>query len=77
MSDVRKMAEEMREELSSIRRDFHSHPELSGQEYRTADKICEYLDGWGIEYRRGLWPWCGASAQERRWESGRIWTPCP
>ena len=53
MSDVRKMAEEMREELSSIRRDFHSHPELSGQEYRTADKICEYLDGWGIEYRRG------------------------
>jgi metal-dependent amidase/aminoacylase/carboxypeptidase family protein len=30
------MAENLRNELSATRRDFHMHPELSGQEQRTA-----------------------------------------
>jgi len=37
-------------ELINIRRDFHQNPELGGSEYRTMNKICEYLNSWGIEY---------------------------
>ena len=39
-------------EIIEIRRYFHMHPELSEIEHGTSDKICEYLDSWGIEYRR-------------------------
>lgn len=35
--------------LSQIRRDFHSHPELSLEEYRTTEKIKEILTGLGIK----------------------------
>mgnify|MGYP005190947975 FL=1 len=34
--DVRKAAEAARDYLVSIRREFHQHPELSMQEFRTA-----------------------------------------
>ena len=50
MSDVRKMAEEMREELSSIRRDFHSHPELSFDEQRTSELVKRELSRMGIPW---------------------------
>lgn len=40
------------EEIVAIRRYFHMHPELSEMEYNTSDKICRYLDSWGIEYKR-------------------------
>jgi len=39
-------------ELIKIRRDFHMNPELGGSENRTMNKICEYLDSWGIEYQK-------------------------
>ncbi|MDG2383668.1 MAG: amidohydrolase [Pirellulaceae bacterium] len=32
------------ERLVQIRRDLHQHPELSYQEYRTADRVCAFLD---------------------------------
>lgn len=37
--------------LRAIRRDFHKHPELSTQEFRTGKKICQYLDSWNISYK--------------------------
>jgi len=40
--------------LVEIRRDFHKYPELSGKEYITMDKICRYLDEWGIKYEKGI-----------------------
>ncbi len=40
--------------MVTIRRDLHRHPELSWQEARTAAKVCEVLDGLGIEYRTGV-----------------------
>lgn len=52
--DIKKKIEEIFDELISIRRDFHQHPELSGQEFRTGKKICEYLDAWNIEYETGI-----------------------
>jgi len=52
--DIKKRVEEIYDELVTIRRDFHMHPELSQNEYRTSTKICEYLDSWGIEYKSGI-----------------------
>lgn len=40
--------------MVAIRRDLHRHPELSWQESRTAAKVCEVLDGLGLEYRAGV-----------------------
>ena len=42
--DVRKAAEAARDCIVSIRREFHQHPELSMQEFRTAQRIEEELD---------------------------------
>ena len=46
---IREMIDEVFDRLVKIRRDFHAHPELGLEEYRTADKIEAYLKEWGIE----------------------------
>ena len=38
----------------AMRRDFHSHPELSFNEHRTAGKIAEQLQRLGIDHRAGV-----------------------
>lgn len=45
---------EILEEIISIRRDLHAHPELSQQEARTEEKICQYLSAWNIPHQRGI-----------------------
>jgi amidohydrolase len=40
--------------LTEVRRDFHSHPEFGMEEFRTKDKICEYLDAMGIPFEAGI-----------------------
>ena len=47
--DINKRIDEIFDELVQIRRDFHMHPELSQNEFRTQRKIREYLNKWGIE----------------------------
>ena len=42
------------EELVAIRRDIHRHPELSGQEERTAGIVAKHLAGLGFEVRTGV-----------------------
>lgn len=44
---------EIQETVISIYRDFHRHPELSGEEIRTSQVIQKYLKEWGIEYSAG------------------------
>lgn len=48
--DFFKMAESIKEELVSLRRDFHMHPELGYEEHRTSDKIKEFLKKESIEF---------------------------
>ena len=36
------------------RRDFHEHPELSNQEFKTAEKIAAYLKSLGLEVQTGI-----------------------
>ncbi|MFD1926766.1 M20 family metallopeptidase [Sporosarcina siberiensis] len=40
--------------LVEIRRDLHSHPELGLEEYRTRDKIIEYLTEMGIPFEQDI-----------------------
>lgn len=48
MDDIRKAVEESVEELTALRRDFHAHPELGFQEFRSAEKIEQYLRDLGM-----------------------------
>ncbi|MGY3439730.1 MULTISPECIES: M20 aminoacylase family protein [unclassified Marinovum] len=38
--------------LTAIRRDFHAHPEIGFEEFRTSSRVAELLEGWGIEVTR-------------------------
>jgi amidohydrolase len=42
------------QELISLRRDFHKHPELGFEEFRTSDVIAQYLEDLGLNVKRGL-----------------------
>lgn len=44
----------MTEELRSVRRDLHRHPELAYNEKRTAGVVAQLLRKWGIEVHEGI-----------------------
>src|ERR1700738_4298437 len=43
-----------RDEIQSIRRTIHAHPEIRYEEVRTADLVAQRLEQWGIEVHRGM-----------------------
>ena len=47
--DVKKEIEELKMELNELRRDFHKYPELGFEEYRTQEKIMDYLRECGLQ----------------------------
>ncbi len=54
MEDIKRIAEEIFDELVAIRRCIHEHPELEFHEYKTAELICSYLEKWGIPHQKGI-----------------------
>lgn len=52
MDQIRKRITELNSELIDLRRDFHRHPELGFEEYRTAETIESYLGKLGLNTRR-------------------------
>jgi hippurate hydrolase len=42
------------DDLTTIRRDLHAHPEIGFEEHRTSGIVAEKLAQWGIEVHRGL-----------------------
>src|SRR5690625_3095953 len=42
------------DEIRSLRRDLHAHPELAYEEKRTAGVVAKQLEAWGLEVHRGL-----------------------
>lgn len=50
--DLKQRLEQLHPELVSLRRDFHRHPELGFQEFRTQKKIIDYLENIGIKARK-------------------------
>src|SRR6266542_4887871 len=45
---------EFADELVTIRRDLHAHPEIGFEETRTSGIVAEKLAAWGIEVHRGV-----------------------
>lgn len=54
MNNVLDLAEEIKEWLVEVRRDFHMHPEFGMEEHRTSEMIAKYLEEMGIEYEKGV-----------------------
>lgn len=50
MEKILEKAESIENYIIDVRRDFHQHPELSGAEFKTQQKIMEELDKLGISY---------------------------
>lgn len=48
---IKQLSQKYFNEIVSIRRHMHEHPELSYQEVKTGKYICSKLDEWGIEYQ--------------------------
>ena len=42
------------DEMTAWRRDFHMHPELGFEEFRTSEIVAKLLESWGIEVTRGV-----------------------
>ena len=53
-TQIAQLAENLRNELSATRRDFHMHPELSGQEQRTAGIVADKLREYGLKVSTGV-----------------------
>jgi amidohydrolase len=51
-SKMKEAIQSYSEELTDIRRKFHSEPELSWEEYETTEYVCRFLDNLGIPYRK-------------------------
>ncbi|MFN0275964.1 MAG: M20 family metallopeptidase, partial [Chitinophagales bacterium] len=51
---IKQLSQEYFEEIRSCRRHLHANPELSFQEYKTAEFVCSKLDAFGINYKKGV-----------------------
>ena len=49
--NINKEIQKISGDIYTYRRDFHQNPELSFQEYRTAETISKYLDSFGITHK--------------------------
>ena len=45
---------EIKDELVRMRKDSHRFPELGFKEYRTAEKVAEYMKNLGLEVQTGI-----------------------
>lgn len=52
MSNIFDKAKSVEEYIINFRRDLHENPELSGQEFKTQEKIMKELDKLGIPYKK-------------------------
>lgn len=50
--EIKKQVLELNEEVIELRRDFHQHPELGFEEFRTSRKVMEYLNQLGLEAKQ-------------------------
>src|ERR1035438_1436082 len=51
---IKLLAKNYSSEIISIRRHLHKNPELSFEEYKTSEYICEYLSKLKIPYKKGI-----------------------
>ena len=51
---ISSIADELTQEVITIRRHIHQYPEISFDEYKTAEFICKTLTNWGIPFQQGI-----------------------
>ncbi|HLQ74203.1 MAG TPA: M20 family metallopeptidase [Bacillota bacterium] len=51
---LKRESNDIKQWLIDVRRDFHKHPELGMEEYRTRDQIIRYLEEMGIPYEKDI-----------------------
>ena len=51
---IRPEVEALTQTVIDLRRDFHRHPELGFQEFRTSAKVADFLKGCGLETTEGI-----------------------
>lgn len=49
---IRELAEKYEDQIIAWRREFHENPEVSGEEIRTSERVCEELKKLNIEVKR-------------------------
>lgn len=54
LDQIKQLAFSLAPRLIEIRRHFHSHPELSGQEYQTAAYVAGVLSSYGLRVQEGI-----------------------
>ena len=54
LEEIKARAQGLAEELVTLRREFHQHPELSHQEERTAWVVADYLRNLGLRVKTGI-----------------------
>lgn len=54
INKIKQISQEIFQEVVHYRRHLHAHPELSFQEYNTAEYVCSILDQHQIEYQKGI-----------------------
>ena len=42
------------DDLTTLRQDFHAHPEIGFEEHRTSARVAELLEGWGVQVTRNI-----------------------
>lgn len=52
--NINKKITSLEGELIELRRDFHKHPELGFEEHRTSKIVANYLEGCGLNVKRGI-----------------------
>lgn len=52
--NIKQLAKQYKNDVIAMRRHLHSHPELSTQEFKTADYISSQLKSYGIPFKQGI-----------------------
>jgi len=50
--EIKEQVRQLNDEIIELRRDFHQHPELGLEEFRTSEKIITYLENIGMDVSR-------------------------
>jgi amidohydrolase len=54
IDNIKQLAHQYFDEVVSFRRHLHQHPELSFEEFKTSEYVCDVLDKYHITYTKGI-----------------------
>lgn len=54
LEKIKNLSEKYYPQIAKFREDLHAYPELSFEEFRTSQKVCEFLDKFNIAYQKNI-----------------------